>query len=108
MQASSTLHELGHNLELWHGGMPPSWGRITKVNGQTVATSTYVEPNCKPNYLSSMSYLFQVHGLRDSNGVPTIGYSTQKNTDVNETSLFDGYQTLEGAANSLRTAWFVP
>lgn len=34
------MHELGHNLNLWHGG--------------NVAT------NCKPNYLSVMNYLFQL------------------------------------------------
>ena len=39
VQASTTLHELGHNTRLFHGGADP------------------LQPNCKPNYLSVMSYL---------------------------------------------------
>src|SRR5262249_29782746 len=50
IQASTTMHELGHNFELYHGGATPIWG--------TGTSATYVEPNCKPNYLSVMSYLF--------------------------------------------------
>src|SRR5262249_45818656 len=57
VRASTTFHELGHNGELWHGGKPAIWGNAA------LNTATYVEPNCKPNYFSSMSYLFQVHGL---------------------------------------------
>ncbi len=51
VQASTTMHELGHNMGRSHGGDP-------------------AEPNCKPNYLSVMSYLFQLHGLLDDNGRP--------------------------------------
>ena len=43
-QAGTFMHELGHNLGLDHGG------------GDGV--------NCKPNYLSVMSYAFQVTGLQ--------------------------------------------
>jgi hypothetical protein len=60
VQASTTFHELGHNYNLWHGGQPGDLGSKFPV---ATATSTTIEPNCKPNYLSSMSYLFQVHGL---------------------------------------------
>ena len=60
VQGSTTFHELGHNYELWHGGTPAIWGNKFPV---ATATSTTIAPNCKPNYLSSMSYLFQVHGL---------------------------------------------
>ncbi|MCL2915882.1 Ig-like domain-containing protein [Shewanella corallii] len=47
MQASTILHELGHNLGLYHGGEDGF--------------------NNKPNYLSSMNYLYQLQGL------PSIG-----------------------------------
>ncbi|RLV60647.1 hypothetical protein D5018_05975 [Parashewanella curva] len=47
MQASTIMHELGHNLGLLHGG-----------NENT---------NYKPNFLSVMNYLYQLDGL------PTIG-----------------------------------
>ena len=57
--AGVTLHELGHNVPLQHGGPPPV---------QT-ATSLYYEPNCKPNYLSVMNYSFVIDGVRDNNGV---------------------------------------
>ena len=57
MQGSTLLHELGHNLGLRHGGVVPSGA---------------LEPNCKPNYLSVMNYLFQVRGLLDTRGVPNI------------------------------------
>ena len=55
MQASTLMHELGHNLALRHGGGP-------------------LEPNCKPNYQSIMSYLYQVHGLLDATGAAHINY----------------------------------
>ena len=57
IQAATFLHEFGHNLGLGHGG-------------------DISDPaNCKPNYQSSMSYLFQVRGLLDPSGVPRIDYS---------------------------------
>lgn len=46
-QASTLMHELGHNLGLRHGGTSDS--------------------NRKPNYISVMNYLYQLNGL------PTIG-----------------------------------
>ena len=46
MQAATLMHELGHTAALRHGGLPN-------------------DPNCKPNYQSVMSYLYQVRGLLD-------------------------------------------
>ena len=98
VQASTTLHELGHNMDLWHGGVP------AVIGTKTAGTYTYVEPNCKPNYLSSMSYLFQVHGLytdEDSDGdgfpdqIPRLDYSGQQLTTIAENALSDG--PLSGA-----------
>ncbi|WP_298439151.1 Ig-like domain-containing protein [uncultured Ferrimonas sp.] len=43
MQASTIMHELGHNLGLRHGGD--------------------VNTNAKPNHLSIMNYLYQLNGL---------------------------------------------
>ena len=56
VQAGTLMHELGHNLDLSHGG----W------------SST---PNCMPDYPSVMSYLYQTRGLTDANGMPQIDYS---------------------------------
>jgi len=68
MQASTLMHELGHNLALRHGGAP-------------------LEPNCKPNYQSIMSYLYQVRGLLDTSGQPHVNYSGQQLAALNENSL---------------------
>ena len=57
MQASTLMHELGHNLELRHGG-----GAL--------------EPNCKPTYFSVMNYLYQLRGLLDDGGSPNLGFSS--------------------------------
>ena len=57
-QAATLFHELGHNLALRHGG-------ASQI------------PNCKPNYLSSMNYLFQMGGLLNKGGVPQIDFSRQ-------------------------------
>ena len=51
VQAGTLMHELGHTFYLPHGGVYYN------------AASPYVplfEPNCKPNYQSVMSYMFQV------------------------------------------------
>lgn len=48
-QAGTFMHELGHNLDLNHGGP------ILINNNPTTDSST----NCKPNYLSIMSYARQ-------------------------------------------------
>lgn len=57
VQAGTLMHELGHNLNLSHGGLAST-------------------PNCAPNYPSVMSYLYQTRGLTDANGVPQIDYSS--------------------------------
>ena len=74
-RAGTTFHELGHNLGLWHGGEEPEWGR----RGATIGTGTptYIEPNCKPYFISSMSYLFQVHGLFKNDDSIHLDYSRE-------------------------------
>ena len=52
-QAATLMHEVGHGLGLRHGG-------------------DSLEPNCKPNYLSVMNYLFQLRGLRDDAGIAHV------------------------------------
>jgi VCBS repeat-containing protein len=84
VQASTLLHELGHNLGLSHGGLPAIWG------DKALGTASYFEPNCKPNYLSSMSYLFQVHGLRDADGGIHLDYSSSALGTLDEAALIDG------------------
>ena len=106
-QASTTLHELGHSVELWHGGTPPIFTPSTagRVN-------VYVEPNCKPNYQSSMSYLHQLYGLIDALGFENIDYSNTRLGTVNgvldETNLSDIPLQGVSTAPRYRTAWYVP
>jgi hypothetical protein len=52
-QATTIMHELGHNLGLKHGGQP-----LIGLDGVPK-----LEPNCKPNQQSVMNYLFQMRGL---------------------------------------------
>ncbi len=84
--ASTLMHELGHNLALRHGG-------------------DRLEPNCKPNYLSVMNYLFQLRGLIDDDGVPHLDFSSQTLFGFDENGLSD-----PGPLGSLfyRTAWYAP
>lgn len=88
MQAATLMHESGHNFELTHAG-PPQIPR---------------EPNCKPNYLSVMNYLFQLRGLLDANGVPQLDYSRQALAGIFETTLFDAPFTDV----PYRTGWYAP
>ena len=99
VQASTTLHELGHNLNLWHGGVAAIWG------DQAAGTATYIEPNCKPNYVSSMNYLFQVHGLFDDAGKLHLDYSGSNLGPLDERFLSD---VPFSPAPAYVPAWFAP
>jgi hypothetical protein len=93
----TTLHELGHNLELYHGGFP------TVFNTQTQLLER--EPQCKPNHLSVMNYTFQVPGLLDDNGNAHYEYSLDTYSDLYETSIVDGFPP---PPLRFRTAWYAP
>ena len=66
-QAGTLMHELGHNLNLHHGG------------GDDV--------NYKPNYLSIMSYAFQLQGLSIGGVGGNFDYSRSAIPALNETNL---------------------
>lgn len=88
MQASTLTHELGHTGELTHAGAP----QIPR------------EPNCKPNYLSVMNYLFQLRGLPDANGEIRMDLSSEATPALNEFSLFEGPL----GSQLYRTGWYAP
>ena len=87
MQASTLMHEFGHNAERRHGGEA-------------------FEPNCKPTYLSVMNYLYQLRGLLDDNGKPHLDFSGSTGNEVDETRLSDGY--FPDWTPSYRIGWYAP
>jgi hypothetical protein len=97
-QAGTLMHELGHNFDRKHGGVA-------------------LERNCKPNYVSVMSYLFQVHGIWMTNtatGEPALGvdFSGQTLNPLDENNLTDAPLTeVSGAIISpatYPTRWYAP
>ncbi len=96
MQGSTLMHELGHAFDLTHAGAPP-------------LPPLPPEPNCKPNYLSVMNYLFQLRGLFDDDplqpGVPRVDFSGEALGAIDESALADG--PLSGAPR-YRTGWYAP
>jgi hypothetical protein len=91
VQASTLMHELGHNFGLRHGG---------------VLASGTIEANCKPNYQSIMNYLFQVRGLWNSQGMPVIDYSRQLLPTLSESALVEAAGF--GASAAYQGRWYAP
>ena len=112
-RASTTFHELGHTLGLFHGGPETAkTGATTWQPGAVIwgnpSTATWAEANCKPNYLSSMSYLFQIHGLFDSADQIRLDYSWTARNGLTEASLSDGTLLPTGVEPAYQPAWFAP
>jgi hypothetical protein len=77
-EAGTIMHELGHNLGLLHGG------------DENV--------NFKPNYLSLMSYFFQLRGIPAAN---RLDYSQGALPQLNENSLNENLGIQDGSDNTL-------
>jgi hypothetical protein len=90
MQGSTLMHELGHNLDLGHGG---------DISDPT---------NCKTNYQSTMSYMFQVGGLLDANGGQHIDYSHALLVNLNEGNLTETPSGLSPLPLQYLPRWFGP
>ncbi|MFO0550624.1 MAG: hypothetical protein U0271_19680 [Polyangiaceae bacterium] len=78
LQAATLMHELGHNLNLHHGGG-------TDING-------------KPNYISIMNYAYQLYGLPVI-GTPDEGdrYALDENYNYGfDCGLFDSSELVRG------------
>ena len=94
MQGSTLMHELGHNFDLGHSGV--------------YVPGVPAEPGCKPNYLSSMNYLFQLRGLYNDLpplGTPRLDFSNEVLDGIDENGLTD---TPLGGTPSYHTGWYAP
>ena len=98
--AGTLFHELGHTIGLTHGGLYYKGG-----------TGSYVptfDINCKPNYQSSMNYLFQLDGV-GMNGA--VAYSNQTLQTLSESTLNTVTNLVDinsvGASYST-SAWYSP
>jgi hypothetical protein len=104
-QASTTMHELGHNLRLWHSGEEPVFTPAPKGR-----VNLFLPPQCKPHHPSIISYLYQMNGLIDAAGKPHIDYSGNvfglSGGPVQESALSDSVLLPEPAP--FRTAWYAP
>jgi hypothetical protein len=100
VQAGTMFHEVGHTVGLSHGGL------YYDTAGNYVPT---FEANCKPNYQSSMNYLFQLDGVGPTQA---IDFSNQTLTALSENSAASTMQLTElstGLAATYPTsAWYVP
>jgi hypothetical protein len=81
-QAGTLMHELGHNLGLRHGGG--------------------VDVNCKPNYLSVMSYAFQFTDF--VSGRP-LDYSRSQLATLDEIELYEPDGVSASTPSGLTTAY---
>ncbi len=83
--ANTIAHELGHNLNLHHGG-------------------TASDPNWKPNYNSVMNYEYQFSGIDTDCTIPGNGmldYSNGNRPSLDETALDEE----EGICNAVPIDW---
>jgi hypothetical protein len=97
--AGTTMHEFGHTLGLTHGGYSyPNYAY--KQNYVPVS-----DPNCKPNYQSIMSYLFQVdllwNGAKDGSRV--LDFSSPALNPLSESS---GGTGIDPNAAYAGTKWY--
>jgi hypothetical protein len=83
--AGTFMHELGHNLNLGHGGAPSD---IT---------------NCKPNHRSVMSYQYQFpyFAFNPSNWASFLDYSSGNSIQLNEKSLDENAGVGSAVSNSI-------
>ena len=94
IQAGTLMHQLGHNLQLCHGGEhdPPSFIRCNT--------------NRKPNYLSIMNYAFQTLGIpgTDPDGAgpltARVNYSQNELADLDENNLNEPAGIRAGTDNT--------
>ncbi|HZU14806.1 MAG TPA: PxKF domain-containing protein [Chloroflexota bacterium] len=86
-QQGTVMHELGHNLGLFHGGID--------------------DINYKPNYLSVMNYSFQFSGVPGGTAPYGLDYSRSALPDLPKSMLNDSVG-LGSGASGFGTVFFCP
>jgi hypothetical protein len=103
--AGTLFHEIGHTLGLSHGGL------YYDTSGSYVPN---FEANCKPNYQSSMNYLFQLDGVGPN---LAVAYSNQQLDGgpppavLNQASFGSVTQLTDGSGNPATfstSIWYTP
>ncbi|OLC92722.1 MAG: hypothetical protein AUI92_04535 [Thaumarchaeota archaeon 13_1_40CM_3_38_6] len=89
-QAGTFMHELGHNLKLYHGGVFPS------------AHYPYDNTNCKPNYLSVMNYADQFTNLVTNR---PLDYSSGIASPITEAGTLFESTGIGAGPSGMTTAW---
>ncbi|NIR94959.1 MAG: hypothetical protein GWO08_15215, partial [Gammaproteobacteria bacterium] len=102
-QQGTLMHELGHNMGLYHGGSEPP-----DLLGDGIDATDESADNCKPNYLSVMSYSFQTSSLVSDR---PLDYSQSVLNTLDETGLSEpdgidsstpaGLKTIFGPPNTI-------
>ena len=100
-QAGTLMHELGHNFGLLHGGPEYAADLLDAFE------KSHREANCKPNYLSVMSYTMQTSDLISDR---PLDYSRHVLDPLNEDALLEEegvglYEIISGTPES--TVWGV-
>ena len=98
--AGTLFHEIGHTLGLAHGGI--------YFNGGAHSYVPTFDVNCKPNYQSSMNYLFQLGGVGPN---AAVAYSNQTLETLSGASLntVTNLVDINSLAASYSTSdWYAP
>jgi hypothetical protein len=112
-QAGTIMHELGHMLNLDHGGA--RWLQPTDVVNPQVLGQSGI--NCKPNYISVMPYHRQLPGTYlnqasvGGSGGWQLGYSSGKLGNLNELNLDErnGLVSSDPVGSAIpRLVWATP
>lgn len=101
-QAGTFLHELGHNLNLRHGGGDRRLREqiLTQVN-----PAPYVDLNCKPNHVSVMNYAYQMPNTVSDR---PLDFSRQELMTLNEGNLDESLGVGLGVFNFRNIAFGQP